>query len=44
MNVFVLDTKEDILKNVGNSSSGAPLTSIAFIFPTMEANGFDIYI
>ncbi len=44
MNVFVLNTKEDILKNVGNSSSGAPLTSIAIIFPTMEANGFDIYI
>ncbi len=33
MNVFVLlNTKEDILKNVGDSSSGAPLTSIVFIF------------
>ncbi len=33
MNVFVLlNTKEDILKNVGNSSSGAPLTSIVFCF------------
>ncbi len=38
MNVFVLlNTKEDILKNVGKqSSSGAPLTSIVFFFPTME--------
>ncbi len=33
MNVFVLlNTKEDILKNVGNSSSGEPLTSIVFFF------------
>ncbi len=40
MNVFVLlNTKEDILKNVGNSSSGAPLTSMVFFFPTMEVNG-----
>ncbi len=40
MNVFVLlNTKEDILKNVGNSSSGAPLTFIVFFVPTMEVNG-----
>jgi len=33
MNVFVLlNTKEDILKNEGNSSSGAPLTSIVIFF------------
>ncbi len=31
LNVFILlNTKEDILKNVGNSSSGEPLTSIVF--------------
>ncbi len=38
MNVFVLlNTKEDILKNVGNREvSGAPLTSIMFFFPTMK--------
>ncbi len=40
MNVFVLlNTKEDILKNVGHSSSGAPLTFIVFFVPTMEVNG-----
>ncbi len=33
MNVFVLlNTKKDILKNVGNNNSGASLNSIVFIF------------
>ncbi len=33
MNVFVLlNTKEDILKNGKQSSSGAPLTCIVFVF------------
>ncbi len=40
MNDFVLlNTKEDILKNVGNSGFGAPLTSIVLFFSTMEVNG-----
>ncbi len=40
MNAFdLLNTKEDILKNEGNSSSGAPLTYIVFFSPTMEVNG-----
>ncbi len=37
MNVFVLlNTKEDILKNVGNR---AVLGHSVFFFPTMEVNG-----
>ncbi len=41
LNVFVLlNTKEDILKKVGNRAVfGAPLTPIVFIFSTMEVNG-----
>ncbi len=39
MNVFVLlNTKQDILKKVGNSSFEAPLILMVF-FPTMEVNG-----
>jgi len=41
MNLFLqLNTKEDILKNVGNQIfDGTPLTSIVFVFHTMEVNG-----
>ncbi len=39
MSLFCLNTKEYILKNEGNSSSGASLTTIVFIFPTMIVNG-----
>ncbi len=41
MNFFLLlNTKEDILKNVGNQSVDGSVTSIVFFFHTMEVGGY----